>query len=61
MYGNLIFFNVYLFIFEREHVHAHVHTPGEGGTEKGGEREFQASSTLSMDPDAGLDLTTVRS
>ena len=39
--------------------HPHEHMGGEKGAE--GEREFQADSLLSMEPDVELDSTTLRS
>ena len=47
---------IYLFILEREREHMCVRW---GGGE--GERESQADSTLSTEPDAGLDPRTLRS
>ena len=46
---------IYLF-WERECVSMW----GGGGAETEGERESQADSTLSTEPDAGRDLTTVK-
>ena len=56
-FGNILdIFKFYLFILrEIERQREHVCT-SQGGTERGGEREFQAGSTLSMESDAGLDL-----
>ena len=44
---------------ETESVHTHMHESGERS--RGRQRESQAVSTLSMEPDAGLDLTTLES
>ena len=53
------FFNVYLFTLrERERESTLV---SKGGTEGEGERESQAGSTLSTEPDMGLNLMTGRS
>ena len=46
------FFNLYLFLREREHV-------SRGGAEREGDTEFEAGSRLgaiSTEPDAGLEL-----
>ena len=55
----------YLFLRERERERerefAHMRACQGGAQIEGGERESQAGSTLGMQPNAGFDLTTVRS
>ena len=54
MFFLFLFFNVYLFILrEREHE--------QGTGAKRGERESQAVSIFTAEPDVGLDLTSVMS
>lgn len=51
-----------IYLSEREHVHVLTHTSMGGGRSKGrGERETQADSLLSVEPNVGLDLVTLRS
>lgn len=49
--------DLFIFFFFRERAQKRVGV----GVERVGERESQAGSLLSVDPSAGLDLTTLRS
>jgi len=51
----------YLFIWERERERERTRVHELGEAEGEGERESQADSTLSAEPDVGLDLMTLRS
>ena len=54
LFKETFFFKIYLFILERERQYE-----WEGQRER--ERESQADSGLSVEPDAGLDPTTLKS
>lgn len=51
----LLFLKIYIFTREREHTHA------EGGGQRERERQSEADSMLRVEPEAGLDPTTLRS
>ena len=53
------FFKTYLFILERQTERAHMQA--RGGAEGDGERESQVDLPLSAEPNAGIDLITLRS
>jgi len=61
IFSSLGFLKDLFIILERESARACAHRSGKGGTKGKGERESQADSTRSTEPNAGLSLRTLRS